>query len=598
MSSSTLAGPAADLVVLGATPGGICAAITAARLGKTSILLERTKYIGGLPANGLGATDIATRGATGGVFLEFVRKIKDFYVGKYGANSPQAVDCDDGYHFEPSVAEKIFHQWLAEYPQVTVLTERQFDFEPDQVHQSDNTIHSIRVTNFVNGSSEIITGSFFLDCTYEGDLIAAAGVPFFLGREGYEDLREVGAGKLYKQWNGPECAGSTHAGDNAIQSYNYRLCLTNDPTRRVAPKKPENYNRNEYTSLIDDVKLGRHTGVNCPEMTKELVDESIKRAENNLPPEPSNPKLMGIGRLTNNVWLPNSKVDANNQHYAFLSTDLPEENWPYPTSSWYLRDKFAQRLREYTQGLLYFAQNDTELPAWFRENCQQWGWAVDEYADNDHFPRQLYVREGRRMKGKYIFTANDVVVTEFSHGKAMPGITEEAKKQKDGCGGWDSMSLGIESPYIHPSSITASHYALDSHAVRKREPGRAHLEGFFSYRCLPYNVPYEVIVPDSPIRNLLAPVPASASHVGFSTLRMEPCWMALGQAAGAAAVLCLESGCSSSDVDISKLQETLLDQEAILVYDGQLWETERDQTSRKELQLQWIKAAKEGEGSV
>ena len=527
----------ADLVILGATPGGIMAAIAAARLNKTSVLLERTPYIGGLPANGLGATDIETRGATGGLFLEFVDRIERYYVETYGADSAQVKASESGYHFEPHVAEKVFNDWLTESPRVQVLINRQFDFEPENVEIEKDTgiIKSIHVTNRETKQAECIAGRFFLDATYEGDLIAASGVPFSLGREGKDVFGELGAGRLYKYWNGSEMAGSTNSGDNAVQSYNYRLCITNVTNNRVAVKKPMSYNRDEYASLVYDVKSGLHTGNDVVDITPEMVEENLRRAEQNLSPIPN--KLPGIKRITNNVDLPNLKVDANNQHFAFLSTDLPEENWPYPTSSWNWRDSFAKRLREYTQGLLYFVQNDPELPAWFRDEVLQWGWAADEYPDNDHFPRQLYVREGRRMQGKYIFSANDV-----------PTDSQPGKE--------------------HRTSITASHYALDSHAVRKREPGRVHLDGFFSYQNKPYTVPYEVIVPDAPLSNLLAPVPVSATHVGFSTLRMEPCWMALGQAAGVAAAISIDSGAAAADVDINMLQEELLKQGAVLKYKG------------------------------
>jgi hypothetical protein len=323
---------------------------------------------------------------------------------------------------------------------------------------------------------------------------------------------------------------------SAIQSYNYRLCLTNDPNIRVPFQKPEVYNRSEYTSLIMDVKSGIHTGVEVLELSKDQMKENIARAKQNLRPVPN--VLHAIQRLSSMVSLPNSKADSNNQHWAFISTDLPEENWPYPTSNWAWRDKFAERLRSYTEGLFYFAQHDLELPQWFREEVGQWGWARDEYEENDHFPRQVYVREGRRMKGKYFFTAND----------ALP--------VKEG-----------QPPPIHWDSITASHYALDSHAVRKREPDRAHLDGFFSYPSKPYTVPYGVMVPDAHIKNLLAPVPVSATHVGFSTLRMEPCWMAMGQAAGVAAAICIEDGVDAASIDIWKLQTELLDHGAILFYD-------------------------------
>lgn len=523
-----------DLIILSATPAGIMAAVAAARLGKKSLILERTAYIGGLPANGLGATDIATRGATGGLFLEFVDRIKKHYTQKYGADSQQVKDCSDGYHFEPSVATKVFQDFIKEHPQIEVLTLRQFDFEPENLLIKQNRIQSIRVMNRSTQKPETYAGTFFVDASYEGDLIAAAGVPFFLGREGKSQYNEVGAGRVYKYWAGPEGEGSTYQEDNAIESYNYRLCLTNDPKNRVPIQKPAHYNREEFVSLIEDVKTGRHTGVQMQKLTAADISENEKRVAAGQPPQvPGMPQ--GIARLTNMVKLPNQKTDANNQHLAFLSTDLPEENWPYPTSSWEWRDQFAQRLREYTEGLFYFAQNDAELPEWFRKQCLEWGWAKDEYTDNGHFPRQLYVREGRRMKGKYIFKAQDA-----------QAVGEDGK------------------PPLHADSVTASHYALDSHAVRKREKGRVHLDGFLSYPSKVYTVPFRVMVPDSAIENLLCPVAASATHIGFSTLRMEPCWMALGQAAGTAAALL--GSTSVHTLSIKTLQESLLKQKAILIY--------------------------------
>jgi hypothetical protein len=544
-----------DLVILGATPGGLATAIAGARLGKRSLVLERTPFIGGLPANGLGATDIATRGATGGIFLEFVQRVKAYYIGKYGVTSDQAKDCDDGYHFEPGVADHVFKTFVAEYTDITVLINRQFDFEPNNLITEGQTIKSIQVANRETGLQETHSGTFFLDATYEGDLIAAAGVPYFLGREGKEIFNEIGAGRIYKLWRGPECDGTTHAGDNAVQSYNYRLCLTDDPKIRVKIEKPEKYNRDEFASLVDDVKTGRHTGVDILQLSEEQMQENIKRSNSNKRPMPE--FLAGIQRVSSMVKLPNRKVDGNNQHFAFISSDLPEENWPYPTSGWAWRDAFADRLRSYTEGLYYFAQNDPELPEWFREECSKWGWAKDEYTENGYFPRQIYVREGRRMKGKYIFTANDALPT------------------KDG------------RPPIHKDSITASHYALDSHAVRKREPGRAHLDGFLSYPCAPYTVPYGVIVPDAPLSNLLSPVPASASHIGFSTLRMEPCWMALGQAAGVAAAICINDKVAAEHVDISKLQHELLKQKAVLFHDPKIWE-ESEAANFSAIQLQGL----------
>lgn len=525
-----------DLVIIGGNPGGIMAAISAAKLGQTSVILERTEYIGGLPANGLGATDIATRNATTGLFKDFVDRVYQYYVSTYGEKSSQVQLCSNGYHFEPSVATTVFQDMIAEHKdKITILTMRQFDSDPNNLIVKDNKISKIIVTNRITGDKEIYEGSVFLDATYEGDLGAAAGVPFRVGREGKDEFNEPGAGRVYKYWGGIEGEGSTFQGDNAVQAYNYRLCLTNNPKNRVLFQKPKNYNREEYASIINDVWTGRNTDKAMQSITQKMMEEnkiSIQKGnESKLPGD-----KWGIAKATNIVHLPNMKSDANNQHGVFVSTDLPEENWPWPTSSWEWRDKFAKRLREYTEGLFYFIQNDPELPDQFIQNTREWGLAKDEYTDNGNFPRQIYVREGRRFEGLYFFTAHD----------ALP------------------VSIGSRPP-IHQQSITASHYALDSHAVRKREEGRIHLDGFLSYPTAVYTVPFGVMVPKS-VDNLLLPVPVSGSHIGFSTLRMEPCWMAIGQAAGITASISIQDKVKVQNINIQKLQDYLIDQNATLIY--------------------------------
>ena len=525
-----------DLVIVGGNPGGIMAAISAARMGKKSVILERTRYVGGLPANGLGATDIATRAATTGLFREFVDGVKQHYIDTYGPGSEQVKVCSDGYHFEPSVGARIFQKMLdGQKDKITVLTMRQFDAEDENIVMRDNRIEKIRILNRETGEMEEYTGSVFLDATYEGDLGAAAGVPFRVGREGKDEFGEPGAGRVYKYWGGPEGDGSTFKKDNAVQSYNYRLCLTNNPANRVAFTKPARYNREDYASIVEDVWTGRNTDAAMQRVTPEMMEENRKHIKAGNPSKLPGDKW-GIAKITNIVHVPNMKTDANNQHGVFVSTDLPEENWPWPTSSWEWRDKFAQRLREYTEGLFWFAQNDPELPAHFRKAAKEWGLSKDEYADNGHFPRQVYVREGRRFEGAYFFTAND----------AIP------------------VTIGSRPP-IHQSSITASHYALDSHAVRKREEGRVHLDGFLSYPSAVYTVPYGVMVPKE-VGNLLLPVPVSGSHIGFSTLRMEPCWMAMGQAAGIASALSIDGKVKVQNIDLSRLQDKLVDQKATLMY--------------------------------
>ena len=525
-----------DVVIVGGTPGGIMAAIAASREGKTALVLERTAHIGGLPVNGLGATDIATRGATTGLFLEFVNHVHRYYANTYGPQSEQARVCSDGYHFEPHVAAIVLDRMLQpERERVTVLTRRQFDASEKNVEMQGDTIRAITVTNLDTRRHERYAAQVFIDATYEGDLGAAAGVPYSIGREGQSEYGEIGAGRLFKLWEGPELEGTTHEGDRAVQSYNYRLCLTNDPANRLLPERPRRYDRREYLSLVDDVYSGTYAGVGMLEVTPAMQAENRRHIEaggtTQVPGDP-----WGIAKITNMVDLPNHKTDANNQHLALISTDLPEENWRWPEADWRWRDRFARRLRDYTLGLLWFAQNDEALPAAFRQATREWGLAKDEYADNGHFPRQVYVREGRRLHGLHRFTAND----------ALP----VAEGQR---------------PPVYANSVTASHYALDSHAVRKREPGKIALDGFFSYPSAVYTVPYGVIVPQG-VSNLLIPVPASATHVGFSTLRMEPCWMALGQAAGVAASLAIDRRTPVAAVPVDELQRHLVAAGATLMY--------------------------------
>ena len=525
-----------DLVIVGGNPGGIMAAIAAAQQGKTSVILERTNHIGGLPANGLGATDIATRQATTGLFAEFTSRIKQYYIHRYGDTSQQVKDCSDGFHFEPSVAATVYQNMLDEHKdKITILLMRQFDAEDQNISLKNGCIESIYVLNRENGQKELYQGKVFVDATYEGDLGAAARVPFRIGRESKEEFNEPGAGRAYEYWKSLPAEGSTGEADNAVQAYNYRLCLTNDPKIRISFPKPEHYNREEYVSLIEDVWTGRNTQQVMMKVTNEMMEENRRHiAQGNRTKLPGD--SWGINKLSSLVKLPSRKADGNNQHAAFLSTDLPEENWPWPTSSWEWRDKFAKRLQDYTLGLFWFAQNDLSLPEHFRKAIAQWGLASDEYQDNGYFPRQVYVREGRRFEGVYFFTAKDALPT--------------AKGER---------------PPLHSGSVTASHYALDSHAARKRETGRAHLDGFISYPTAVYTVPLGVILP-SKVDNLLLPVPVSGSHIGFSTLRMEPCWMALGQAAGVTASLAIDHEVTVRDVNIAKLQEILINQKVTLIY--------------------------------
>jgi len=526
----------ADLVIVSATPAGIMAAIAAARHGLSVVLLERGGHIGGLPANGLGATDIATREVAAGLFKDFTDRIRDYYAERYGPESEQFEVCSDGFHFEPSVAERVLQQMLAECPGIEVRIRRQFDAAPGRVEKRDGQVRAVKVLNLESGRDEVYRAAAFVDATYEGDLAAAAGVPFTTRREGKADYGEPMAGRVYQEWGGREVGeGSTGEGDETLQAYNFRLCLTDRPENRRPFPKPAGYDRNEYASLIDDLKADRYPGLYVYEREWD-----------------------GIGRITNIVWLPNGKTDANNQHLAFISTDLPEENYQWPIADWVWRDRFEQRLRNYTLGLFWFMQNDPAVPEPFRTNASRFGLAADEYTDNGNFPRQVYVRAGRRILGEACFLAHD----------ALP-IKEGGR------------------PPIHAASVAASHYAVDSHAVRKREPGRVHLDGFLSMRTAPYTVPYGIMVPKT-LDNLWVPVAVSASHLGLGTLRMEPCWMALGEAAGVAAALCISLNLAARSVPIDALQKHLVLHGAMLIY---YRDVSRDDPAYLALQLLGVRGA-------
>lgn len=500
-----------DIAVYGATPSGISAAVAAARLGSKVALIEREAHIGGLMANGLCATDIKNRDSIGGLFLEFVTNVKKHYTDKYGPDSPQARDCNSGYFFEPHVAELLFEQMLQAQPDITVIKNSQLD----KLIKRSGIIKEAVFIDRNGGPGVCVTAAQFIDATYEGDLAAMAGAPYRLGRESRAEYGEPYAGVIYWDYINQHYYEdlSTGAGDKRIQAYNYRLCLTNVPDNRILPGKPDNYNPREYRILARQERMG---------------------------------KIKTFKDIVHIVPMPNGKSDTNNHTIPLLSTDLPEENYDYPEANWEWRDKFAKRLRDYTLGLLYFCQNDYSLSDELRSDALRWGLAKDEYTDNGCFPRQMYVREARRIWGEYNFTAHDVMIE--------PGQSR---------------------PKLQPTSISCGSYEIDSHATRKYEPGIPVLEGLLGIRqsSFVYQTPYGVLVPKK-VDNLLVSGAISGTHMGFSTLRMEPCWMAMGQAAGSAANIAIQDKTQPRKVDIDKLQRSLLKNNAvIMLFDDVTWDT-------------------------
>lgn len=494
----------ADVVVLGATPGGIGAALAAARRGRKTVMIERSPFVGGLMTSGLGMTDIHSLDAAGSVFREYASLVLNHYRETYGADSEQAVHCRQGLRFEPSVGKVIFARLLAAEP----LLDTFVSHELIAVEKEGDAVAAIAVRPVGGGEETVYRAGVFIDATYEGDLAAMAGAPYSLGRESRDDWNEEYAGTLYQNFRTKEVLpGSTGDGDDRIQAYNFRLCLTKNRDNQAPFRKPDSYNRDDYASLIEDVSAGR---------------------------------VKGFSEVCNTVMIPNGKTDTNNFHYCLCSTDLPEENGAYPEGDWTVREAIVKRHREYIQGLLWFLQNEEELPDWFRADSLQWGYAADEFADTGHFPPQIYVREARRIHGEYVFTENDA--------RRAPGLGR--------------------SP-IHYDSIASGDYGIDSHATRKREPigQNIALEGFMAIGFLTeiYQIPYGCIVPRQ-VDRLLVPVAVSATHMGLGTIRMEPCWMQIGYAAGVAADVSLATGRDVRGISVDRLQDELLADKQVITY--------------------------------
>jgi len=490
-----------DVLVVGATPCGIAAAIAAARCGSKVILTDMKDYMGGMMSNGLGRTDIGPRNTIGGIFREFIDSIHAYYVETYGADSAQVRACSRGYYFEPSVAERMFEGMLEAEKNVKL----KYHYRPDGVFKYKDRIYGLNFIDTRHKKRVQIRAGVVIDATYEGDIAAMSGVPYRVGRESREEYGEPYAGVLYMDhYTRMVLPGTTGDGDRRVQAYNFRLCLTRNPDNRVMPKKPDNYNRDEYLQVLESAEAGR-----------------IKTVQDVLNIEP----------------LPNGKSDTNNMPKSLISTDLPEENYDYPDATYEEREQIVKRHRDYILGLLYFLQNDPEMPEPLKAECREWGFAKDEYPDNDNFPRQIYVREARRIWGLYTFSMHDAVLA--------PGM--------------------LRTP-IHFDSIACGGYAMDSHATRKREPGHdTAMEGFYYLGGVtqPYQIPYRVMVPQR-VDALLVPGAASATHIGYGTLRMEPVWMALGQAAGTAAHLARRLHIEPREVPANRLQSWLVTNGQIL----------------------------------
>ncbi len=499
--------PAADLVIYGATPGGIAAAVAAARLGQTVILAAHEDHIGGIVTNGLTNADIGKRQAVGGLFHEFTRRVVKHYSN--GPNSAENLRlCRDGYWYEASAAEQIFHDMISEQGgRIRLL----LSHELKGAAVSKNRLTSIVLEKREGGVRTELSASAFVDATYEGDLAAMAGVPFRTGRESRQEYNEPHAGKIYMKFRSTELLpGSTGEADNATQGFCFRFHVTNDPAKRVPIAKPVNYNRADYYLAIEDILAGRIT------------------------------KFRDIIQV---YPMPNGRFELNSDHVhpdtgiPRESLDLTEENWDWPTATPARRRQLYERIKTHNVGLIWLLQNDPEVPEAIRKDALQYGWHRDEWKTNGNIARQVYVRQGRRILGEYILTERDA------------DVDPDLKRTR-----------------VQPTSISVIEWAFDPHGHHKYDVAHPGVrEGYFFVDHEPFQVPYGVLVPRK-IDGLLVPVACSCSHVAYNALRMEPVFMALGEVCGIAAHLAIKGKAELRKVPVAQLQKILVECRGVITF--------------------------------
>lgn len=519
----------ADVIIYGGTPAAITAAVELARSGKQVLIVCPEKHLGGMSSSGLGYTDTGNKNVIGGISLEFYQRLYSYYEqeeswnwqakSEYG-NQGQSTPAMDGglksmWIFEPHVAERIFEDFIREN-KIEVYRDHWLDRDQG-VEVKDAAITSIKTLNGTVFSAEI-----FIDATYEGDLLAAAGVSYHVGRE---------AGSQYGElWNGaqPEVfhhghnfgdlkispytipgdassgvlkyisrddPGKKGEADHRVQAYCFRLCLTDHQENRVSFEKPAGYNSDDY------------------ELMARVFDAGWRQTFNKFDP------------------IPNFKTDVNN-HGPF-SMDFIGMNYSYPEASYDERARIIAEHETYQKGLLYFLANDEGVPPEIRQKMNRWGYAKDEFSDNGHWPYQIYVREARRMIGEFIMTENELL-----------GNNEVL------------------------TSIGMGSYTMDSHNTQRyiTPDGYVQNEGDIGvHPHSPYRIAMGSVLPKKEeCTNLLVPVAVSSSHIAFGSIRMEPVFMILGQSAGAMASLALDKDELLHDLSYKEVQEKLLAGKQIL----------------------------------
>lgn len=526
-----------DLVIYGGTSAGIAAAIEARRMGKSVVLIEPTSRVGGLTTGGLGKTDIGNKQAIGGISREFYENIKTYYdnpdnwkwqsQAEYmkSGQSRSSENENSMWNFEPSAALAVYHDML-KVANIQVEYNQKLD-RAKGVEKQSNQIVSITML-----SGKTYRGKMFIDATYEGDLMAAAGVSYTVGRESNsqygETLNGVHTWDKDTSMTGQESRNAMNhnfvrgvdpylvkgdkssgllpfvspvapephgAGDGKVQAYCYRMCLTDHPDNRIPFAKPANYDERNYELQLRDYEAG----------------------------EKGFPWI--------NSKMPNRKTDTNNR--LGFSTDFIGQNYAYPEASYEERERIAERHRQYQQGLMWTLAYHERMPDFIKKEVSRWGTSKDEFAREDGWQQQLYIREARRM-------ISDLIMTQY-HCEGLQVVE-------------DPVGMGA--------------YGMDSHHIQRyvTEEGFVKNEGNIeAHVAAPYPVGYRAIVPkQSECANLLVPVCLSATHIAFGSIRMEPVFMVLGQSAAVAASLAIDKGVAVQEVPYRELRKVLLDKKQIL----------------------------------
>ena len=483
-----------EVCVYGGTPAGVMAAVAAARHGHSVALIDINNHVGGMISGGLVNTDIGDRKTVGGLADEFLKRAVQYYSDKDGPHSPQLRACKNGRKFEPHVAEAVFDAMLAEQKGVQVFHRLRYrsvaldGVDGKRMPASKpptQSITALTVEDPRDGSTRTFTAKVFIDASYEGDLMAGAGVPYRVGREGREEFNETVAGISV----GPEKGKA----DKGVMAYNYRVSITGITENRVLFPKPEHYDPEPWRARYG--------------------------------PRIASGKIRGFGKLFI------SKPGANGKHDANWC-DLTGGGADYPEGDWATRAKIEARHRDYFLSLLYWLQNDPELPEAFHADAQKWGLPKDEFMDSGHFPFQLYVREARRMTGRYVLRESDLTQNR-----------------------------------IKPDGVCSGSYGVDCHIVQRLAiNGKLVADRTPHISVQPYDISYACLTPPTTRPgNLLVPVCCSATHVAYCSLRMEPTYMMLGHAAGDAAHLALAGRTTVQKVDVPQLRELLRQEGAVSV---------------------------------